>query len=75
MITAAQGQPDSPREMGDEAPPTQTCWDSALLSFTAVLRMLVPTLEEINRGVGVVKEGLYKYINPYVHTYGFTVVS
>ena len=45
------------------------------MSFTAVLRMLVPTLEEINRGVGVVKEGLYKYINPYVHTYGFTVVS
>ena len=74
MIIAAQGQSDSPREKGDEAPPTQTCWDSALPSFTAVLRMLVPTLEEIKRGLGV-GEGLYEYINPYVHAYGFTAVS
>lgn len=74
MITAAQGQPDSSKEMGDEAPPTQTCWDSALPSFTAVLRMLVPTLEEIKRGLGV-GEGLYEYINPYVHMYGFIAVK
>ena len=74
MIIAAQGQSDSPREKGDEAPPTQTCWDSALPSFTAVLRMLVPTLEEIKRGLGV-REGLYKYINPYVHAYGFIAIS